>query len=97
MVAFGEHRPAQHNWLVTINPVPSTDSEVLTGNIHSRQFLRGMHINRIQTSMARGGGQLFQSEAELSHKTGELHYEAANRATHYPSHNHNLRHTRLKC
>lgn len=42
------------NWLTTINPVPSTKcvcvGGLLTGKIHSRQFLRGMHINRFQTT-----------------------------------------------
>lgn len=45
-VAFGKRETTQHNWLTTINPVPSTDPGPLTSKIHSRQFLRGMHINR---------------------------------------------------
>lgn len=55
----------QHNWLTTISPVPSTDSwgrvrevwvggmEVggLTGQIHSRQFVRGMRKKNLSFNL----------------------------------------------
>ncbi len=52
----------QHNWFTTIHPVPSTESGVLTGKIHSRQFLRGMHINRFKSYRT----QLCQRKTELN-------------------------------
>lgn len=58
------------NQATTINPVPSTDSELASGKIHSGQLLRGMHKNKILHNTRRGRGGEF---SKRTHRTQGLH------------------------
>lgn len=83
----------QHDWLTPINPVPSA---VFLGGgrqIHSRQFVRGMHQKK-KKSFNLQCAVLLKYDRGWFTTTEEEHQQAASGATpetHYPFHNHETR------